>query len=100
MIDFIVTTPSFVVVAPTTVQAIVDFGPIDEKRDRPDGEQQHYDAQQGPENQNKFSFCVRGFADFVPFEHLADKPSQIDAIEYLSNLGAVGKTYMKTTAGS
>ena len=78
MIDFMVTTPLLVVVGPTTVQAIVDFGRIDEKRDRPDGEQQHYDAQQGPENQNKFSFRVRGFADFVPFKHLVDERRETD----------------------
>jgi hypothetical protein len=78
VIDFKVTTPSFVVVAPATVQAIVDFGPIDEQRHRPDREQQHNDAQQGPENQNEFSFRVRGFAYFVPLEHLIDKPRETD----------------------
>jgi hypothetical protein len=50
VIYFKVTTPLFVVVAPTSVQAIVDFDPIDEKSEHPDCEKKQCDTKQKPEN--------------------------------------------------
>jgi len=56
----------FVVVTPAPVEAIVDCGRVKEKRRRPDGEQQHRDGQQRPENQNEFALPFGRLPYFVP----------------------------------
>ncbi len=50
VIHFKVTTPSCVVVAPATVQAIVDVRPIDIKNNRPDREKKQCHTKQKTEN--------------------------------------------------
>ena len=69
MVDVKIASTLFVVVTPAPVEAVVDFGRIKEKHRRPDGEQQHCDAQQRSENQNEFSLPFGRLPYFVPLSH-------------------------------